>query len=207
MAQTYEMTTTLSRIRDCASRRDPSFICSKTALHVYSLAWKYGLLEETLLAAEETLKIPMTIDNFEVKLELIPIPALCQLWKYRQKVLDYLSTNFYIGLSSSEAHRTLVNMNCVEKNKSSNVPLWLDHYLNSILRDPARVDLTTFHIALSSHISSTETSSDGCQKHISALGDMVDEFWADLRAVVHNSIKKVNFTFLNVTGWKSCFCC
>jgi hypothetical protein len=154
VAQKYEMTTTLARIRDCAPRRDPSFICAKTALHVYSLAWKYRLLEETLLAAEEALKIPMTIDKFEDKLELIPIPALCQLWKYRQRVLDDLNTNFYVGLSNSGAYHVLVNVDCVEKNPSSNTPLWLDHYLHAILKDPARVDLTTFHLALSSHVSS-----------------------------------------------------
>lgn len=196
VAQKYEMTTTLARIRDCASRRDPSFISAKTALHVYSLAWKFGLLEETLLAAEEALKIPMTIDKFEDKLERIPIPALCQLWKYRQRVLEDLNTNFYMGLSSSGAYQTLVNIDCVEKNISSNTPLWLDHYLNSILKDPAHVDLTTFHLALASHVSSTdvETSSDGCKKNISALGHTVSDFWADLRAVVRNSIKKVSST-------------
>jgi hypothetical protein len=200
VAQKYEMTTTLARIRDCASRRDPSFICAKTALHVYSLAWEYGLLEETLLAAEEALKIPMTIDKFEDKLELIPIPALCQLWKYRQRVLDDLSKNFYIGLSSSRAYQALANLNCVEKNQSTSTPLWLDHYLNTILKDPARVNLTTFHLALSSHVSSpdVETSSDGCKKHISEFGPAIDEFWADLRAVVRNSITKVSSTFLKV---------
>jgi hypothetical protein len=56
VAQKYEMATTLARIRDCASRRDPSFISAETALRVYSLAWNYGLREETILAARATLK-------------------------------------------------------------------------------------------------------------------------------------------------------
>ncbi|KAH9174316.1 hypothetical protein EDB89DRAFT_564870 [Lactarius sanguifluus] len=92
VAQKYEMTTTLDRIRDCVSRRNPNLICAETALEVYSLAWKYGLLEEALRAAEETLKTPMTIDNFEDKLNIIPVPALCGLWSYHVQVLDNLNS-------------------------------------------------------------------------------------------------------------------
>ncbi|KAF8263843.1 hypothetical protein EI94DRAFT_552924 [Lactarius quietus] len=79
VAQKYEMTTTLARIRDCASRRDPPLICANTALQVYSLAWEYGLPEETLLAAKETLRSPMTINTYEDKLDFISTPALCGL--------------------------------------------------------------------------------------------------------------------------------
>src|ERR1700744_4795114 len=84
VAQKYEMTTTLTRIRDCLSRRDSSIICAETALHVYSLAWNYGLLEKKI--PTETLEISMTIDAYEDKLDLISIPALCELWDYREQV-------------------------------------------------------------------------------------------------------------------------
>ncbi|KAH9058221.1 hypothetical protein EDB87DRAFT_943481 [Lactarius vividus] len=92
VAQKYEMTTTLIRIRDCASRRDPPFICPETALRVYSLAHEYGLLEEACQAAEETLKSPMTIQSFGDKLDIIHGAALSDLWKYRQQVLANIKT-------------------------------------------------------------------------------------------------------------------
>ena len=51
--QKYQVSTALARIRDCAARRQPrlEFTCFETTLKDYSLAWKYGLLEEALLAA------------------------------------------------------------------------------------------------------------------------------------------------------------
>ncbi|KAH9020961.1 hypothetical protein EDB85DRAFT_442562 [Lactarius pseudohatsudake] len=202
VAQKYEMTTTLARIRDCASRRNPNFICAETALEVYSLAWKHGLHEEALRAAEETLKTPMTIDNFEDKLNIIPIPALCGLWDYHLKVLDNLATGFDTKFSKSEVYQSLANLDCVaqrEIGESSitKIPLWLNRYLGSVLDDPAHLDLTTFLLALSSHISSagTGTSSDGCRYCVSIPGKILCEFWTALTAFVHKSIQKAESVF------------
>jgi hypothetical protein len=107
VAEKYEMTTALIRIRDCASRRDPPFLCHETAFHVYSLARKYGLLKETREAAEETLKSPMTIQDLEV-LDVIPITPgvdLYELWQYRQRVFGILYEGLHfnsdLGLSPS----------------------------------------------------------------------------------------------------------
>ena len=144
VAQKYEMTTTLTRIRDCLSRRDSSIICAETALHVYSLAWNYGLLEEKILAATETLEIPMTIDAYEDKLDLISIPALCELWDYREQVRDNLSSEFYKGVSNSEVFQCLTKLVCVEISRSSKIPLWLDNYLRTIPEDPAFLTLSHF---------------------------------------------------------------
>lgn len=33
------------------------------------------------------------------------------------------------------------------------LPMWLNQCLDSVLEDPTYVDLTTFHLALSSHVS------------------------------------------------------
>ncbi len=207
VAQKYEMATTLIRIRDCASRRDPKFICAKTASYVYSLAWKYGLLEEALLAAEETLKSPMTIQNFEDKLDILPSVALYKLWKYRRRVLE----NLDISLSTdhfffdSEVYQVLsdADLDCVEISESAKIPLWLDQYLDSVLVDPAYVDLTTFHLALSSHVSSMGTSSDDCEHCTSISGETIRDFWTALTAVIHESIRKVGSTTLNATCDKS----
>jgi hypothetical protein len=188
VAQKYEMTTTLTRIRDCASRHNPNFVCAKTALDVYSLAWKYELLEEAIPAAEQTLKAPMTIDNYEDKLDVMPITALCELWYYRVQVLDNLDKSFETEFSKSDVYQNLANIGCVEIDKSG-IPLWLGRFLGSVLQNPARLDLITFHLALSSHISS---SSGGCEQCVSIPGKTIREFWAALTAFVHENIKKVS---------------
>ena len=165
VAEQYEMTTALIRIRDCASRRDPPLICRETALQVYSLAWKKGLLKETLEAAEETLKSPMTIPDLEGQLDIIPRVALHELWKYRQRVLENLLGNLlYPNLNNSEVYRILsdADLDCVVIG-GFGIPQWLDEYLDTVLEDSACFDLTTFHLALSSHVSSDGV---GCQGYI-----------------------------------------
>ncbi|KAH9007872.1 hypothetical protein EDB84DRAFT_1426188, partial [Lactarius hengduanensis] len=203
VAQKYEMTTTLDRIRDCASRRNPNFVCAETALEVYSLAWKYGLFEEALRAAEETLKIPMTIDNYEDKLTIIPVPALCELWNYRVQVHNNLNTGFNSEFAKSEVYQSLANLDCVggsvEINESSGIPLWIGRYLYSVLEDLARLDLSTFLLAQSSHVSSTGTgkgtSSDRCKHCMSIPAEMTCSFWTALTTFVHKSIKKAEPKF------------
>ncbi|KAN0137871.1 hypothetical protein V8E53_004355 [Lactarius tabidus] len=175
VAQKYEMATTLTRIRDCASRRDPPFICAETALHVYSLARNYDILEVTLLAAKETLKAPMTIDTYEDKLDLISIPALCELWDYRVQVLDNLGSDFYTRVSKSEVFQSLTKIGC----------------------DPARFNLITFYSALSSHVSSTaaRTSSGGCIQCLSIPSKTIHEFWKALETFVYENIRKADTAF------------
>ncbi|KAH9018787.1 hypothetical protein EDB83DRAFT_2679649 [Lactarius deliciosus] len=209
VAQKYEMTTALIRIRDCASRREPSFICPETALQVLSLssAHKYGLLEETRQAAEETLKSPMTIQDFEDKLDIMPGATLSSLWKYRQRVLANLAVSLHEEFYESELGQILVGLDCVETasqgadttnqdanttNQDANtgtnkIPRWVDTYLNDIEDDLANHNLTTFHLALSSHVSSM---GNGCEHCVSIPGKTICDIWAALTAVVHKSIRK-----------------
>ncbi|KAH9174325.1 hypothetical protein EDB89DRAFT_565208 [Lactarius sanguifluus] len=180
VAEKYRMATALIRIRDCASRRDPPFICSENALHVYCLASNYGLLKETLEAAEVTLKSPMTIEDLEDKLDTMLGVTLYKLWTYRQRVLD----NLYVSLLSAEeffgsgVYRILhsANLACVE----------LSDY------DPACLDLTTFHLALSSHVSPTGSRCEHCT---SIPHKTIREFWAALTAVVRESTRKAELDF------------
>ncbi|KAH9162355.1 hypothetical protein EDB89DRAFT_2026160, partial [Lactarius sanguifluus] len=198
MAQKYRMTTALTRIRDCISKRKPKFAFSKTAPYVYTLAWDLKLLEEALLAAEETLKSPMTIHVFEDKLNIISCAALGELWKYRQRVLSNLDlglgTDFYIYQSSNFP-------NCVEISENS-IPLWLDHYLDSVMEDPACLDITTFHLTLSSHISPPGASSDNCEHCKSIPGENIRKFWTALVAVFHESVRKAESDF-SFTRWET----
>ena len=190
VAEKYEMSTALIRIRDCASRRDPPLICRETALQVYSLAWKKGLLKETLEAAEETLKSPMTIPDLEGELDIIPRVALHELWKYRQRVLENLLESLYPDLNTSEVYRILsdADLDCVVIGEFG-LPQWLDEYLDTVLEDSACFDLTTFHLALSSHVSSDGV---GCQGCTSISAEMIRDFWTALTVTVRDSTRTVS---------------
>ena len=197
MAQKYQVSTALTRIRDCASRREPrlEFICSETTLKEYSLAWKYGLLEEALLAAENTLKWPMTLHVFEDKLNVMPRAALVELWSYRRRVLDDLNSSL-----AAEFFGTISDVykiaGCSEMNESTNIPLWLSDYLDSVVKDPACLDITTFHLTLSSHIFK-RNSYNCCTSCRSITGETIRAFWAALTAVFQTCIKRVSSTTLN----------
>lgn len=115
---------------------------------MYSLAWKYGLIEEALLAVAETLKRPMTIHDFGDKIEIVPGAALAKLWKYRKQVLYNL--NVSLGMEQfydSEVYQILVVLNCVEVSRSS-IPLWLKNYLDAVVKGPACLDITTFLVTM-----------------------------------------------------------
>ena len=183
------MTTALVRIRDCASRRDPPFICPETALHVYSLAREYGLHKETLEAAEETLKFPMTIQDLEDKLGIVPSVVLYELWQNRQRILVDLKGS--LKSFESEAYQIFSGtyLDCVEIDEDSEVPMWINQYLDSVLEDTACVDLTTFHLALSSHVSIM--GEDCCECCSSISRETIGEFWTALTTAVRESTRKV----------------
>ncbi|KAH9058179.1 hypothetical protein EDB87DRAFT_941685 [Lactarius vividus] len=155
----------------------------------------------------------MTIDNYEDKLNIIPVPALCGLWSYHLQVLNILDTGFDTDFSKSKVYQSLTNLHCVasveiSESSGAQIPLWPHRYLDSVLDDPAHLDLTTFLLALSSHVSSTGTdagtgtSPDRCKHCVSIPGKVLCEFWTALTAFVHESIKKVGM-LLNRTHHKS----
>lgn len=193
VAQKYQVTTILSQIRACAFKREPKLICPETALHVYSLAWKYGLVEEALLAAKETLKMPMTIRDFEDKLDIIPGVALAELWNYRERVLDNVwerlgsESNYY---SESEVYRISTTLNCVRV--VENTPMWLIAYIDHVIENTDGHDITTFHLFLSSHISPSDSSSEPCHHCKSIPSETIRKLWIALTAVFLECIAKVS---------------
>ena len=193
VAQKYQATTALTRIRDCAFRHNPRFISSETALHVYVLAWKYGLHEEALLAAKETLKRPMTIRDLEDKLDFMPGAALGELWRYRQRVRGNFDTTLGPDFSESEVYQTLVGLDCVNMG-DYHIPRWLSDYFDSVKGDLACLDITTLHFALSSHTSAYEA----CRHCKSITGETTRKLWTALTAVFRESIRRVSPTILNV---------
>ena len=203
VAQKYEMANVLIRIRDFAARHGPALICPETALHAYSLAWKYGLREEACLAARETLNFSMTIEDFEDKFNIINGLALYELWKYRQQALlglsvrlsrDSLDCSFF----NSKVYHILsgVDLDCEETIEPAGIPLWLDDYLDSVAEDPSRLDLTTFHLSLTSHVSPIDHEIDDSDNCKTISGETIRDFWSALTAVVHESIREVGSTIL-----------
>jgi hypothetical protein len=193
VAQKYQMTTALTRIRDCISRREPKSVCSENALHVYSLAWKNGLLEEALLAAAETLKAPMTINDLEDKLDTVPGSALAELWEYRRQVRFHIpgSLNTDEVLYALDQLEESGSPSCAELDAAT-IPRWLAHYLDTVVDDLALFDITTFHLAFSNHISPPGTSSDNCEHCKSIPSEKIRKLWAALTAVFRECIRNIS---------------
>jgi hypothetical protein len=206
VAQKYQASTALTRIRDCVAKLEPKFIRSETALQVYSLAWKYELREEALLAAEETLVRLMTFKVFDDKLNVIPSAALFELWKFRQRVLDNVGVSLGTEYSchDTDVYKVLLGFRC-DKVKDDKIPEWLCHYLNSIIKGAACLDTTTFYLTVSSHVSS------GCRHCKPFPGKTTRKLWTALADVFHESKRRVSSTtMLNAivrgeshpsTGW------
>ncbi|KAH8990722.1 hypothetical protein EDB92DRAFT_1862887 [Lactarius akahatsu] len=135
----------------------------------------------------------MTIPEFEIDLGGIPGAALGKLWAYCKWVLEMLIQNlspdsdFYIYQSSDV-------LECVEMSQN-NILLWLDLYLDSVTKDPACLDITTFHLTLSTHILPPGTSSDYCKHCKSIPGETICKFWTALMAVFRESIRKAGSDF------------
>ncbi|KAI9441997.1 hypothetical protein BJY52DRAFT_473217 [Lactarius psammicola] len=72
VAQKYQMDLVLTHIRYAISRRAPPFIRPETAFHDYFLAQKHELHQEALQAARVTLRLSLTIEDLEDKLEFMP---------------------------------------------------------------------------------------------------------------------------------------
>ena len=80
VAQKYQMGTALIHIRGSMSRQNLLPTRLEPALHIYSLAQKYGLRQEALLAARTILNYPFTIDFFENKFDIMPSAFLFSLF-------------------------------------------------------------------------------------------------------------------------------
>ncbi|KAI9436798.1 hypothetical protein BJY52DRAFT_1421822 [Lactarius psammicola] len=196
VAQKYEMGLVLAHIRDHISRQNPPLIRKSTAFHAYSLAQKYGLRQEALLAAQLTLNFPLTIESLEstAKLDIIPSPYLYELWCYHARVQQFLEDDLAAFITSGTAAR--INVRCRDLD-NCNVPVWLGDYVDSIARSPALFDLSEFHMTLMRHIMPTDPrSSEYCQSCASIESKMIDAFWTALKGVVQSSMEDAEANFV-----------
>ena len=194
VAQKYQMVTVLDHIRGSIARQNPPSTQQDTALHIYALAQKYGLHQEALQAARTILKYPMNFADLEDKLDMMPGSALYELWKYYGTVRAILASDL-TEFRTSGARGTLIGLRCAEFS-SSQIPRWLDNYIESIGDTPHLFDVIGFHTALLRHLPD-KGSAPGCAcKHIP--DHTIRIFGEALTSVVQGSFEKVGLFNVDV---------
>jgi hypothetical protein len=191
-AEKYEMDLVLTRIRDHLTRQNPPFIRGENAFYAYSLAQKYGLRREADQAARLTLKVPLSIEVLEStgKLDALSGALLHQLWDYHERVQEYLASDLTTFMMFGIGPR--INFRCI-KLSSSDVPIWLNDYINSVAMNPALFNLAEFHMALTRHVvPSSSHLSRCCQSCALISSATIDTFWTALSDVVQRSIENVS---------------
>jgi hypothetical protein len=186
VAQKYQMGTVLIHIRGSIAQQYPPPTDLEPALRIYSLAQKYGLRPEALQTARAIiLNYPMTIENFDNKLDIMPGASLYELWKYHERVRAILGPDL-TEFRTSGARGTVTGLRC-EEYSSSHIPRWIDQYIESIGNAPNLLDLIEFNIAMARHIKSAKRNCE-CA---SVSRQTIRDFWAVLASIVHGSFEKV----------------
>jgi hypothetical protein len=197
VAQTYQMGITLTNIRGTIARQNSLSTGLEPALRIYSLAQTYGLRSEALQAARTILKSPMTIEGLVDKVDIMPGASLYELWKYRERVRAILMSDL-TEFRASGARGTITGVRCTQLS-SSQIPSWLDQYIESIGKTPDLFDPAGLSFALTCHIRDLgpwKQAQCGC---MSKPGQTRRDFWEALAAVVHGSFEKVNI--VDVQGY------
>ena len=189
VAQKYQMVTTLAHLRGSIARHNSLPTDLEPALHTYALAQKYGLLPEALQAARTILlKQSMTIEDFENKLDIMSGASLYELWKYYERVRAILASDL-ADFRKSCARGTITGLRCTELS-SSQIPIWLDQYIESVEKSPNLFDYAEFNIALACHIKD-KNNELGCQC-ASIPSQTMRNFWEALSFVVNGCFEKVS---------------
>jgi hypothetical protein len=192
-AQAYQMGPVLSQIRDRIARHYPQHTHLESVLRMYSLAQKYRLRPEALQTARAILKHPIIMEDFDDKLENMPGTSLYELWKYYEGVRAILTSDL-TEFRKSTVHRTITGFCCTSRS-SSQIPTWIDHYIESIGKMPHLVDLVEFNAAMSSHIKANDAVNT-CEC-APIPSQVTRNFWEALTTVVNDSFRKVNIVDLS----------
>jgi hypothetical protein len=192
VAQKYQMDSVMSHIRGAISRQDPPFIRPETAFHIYFLAQENELHQEAVQAARVTLRLPMTIESLEDKLDFPGRTgaSLHELWKYHERVRTNLKSAL-IEFRSSGLPDNVKSLLCTRPRHPgiitliSTFPPWIDDYINSIAGTPHQFDRIVFENTWLHHI-----QRQTCQC-ASIPSQAIRTFWEALTSVVHRMIEKV----------------
>jgi hypothetical protein len=193
VAQKYQMRTVLAHIRGSIARQNLLPTRLEPALHIYALAQKYGLRQEALQTARTIfLKQSMTIEDFDNKLDIMPGDSLYELWMYHKRVRAILASDL-TEFRMSCACGMLKDLRCTELS-SSQIPKWLDHYIESIEKTSHLFDSTELSITMAHHVkdkANTYGFNSTC-KCTSIPGNTMRDFWEALASVVDGSFDKVS---------------
>jgi hypothetical protein len=196
VAQKYQMGTVLIHIRGSIALQYPLPTDLEPALRIYSLAQKYGLRPEALQTARTILSYPITIENFDNKLDIMPGSSLYELWKYHERVRAILGPDL-TEFRTSGARGTVVGFRC-EEYSSSHIPQWIDQYIESIGNAPNLLDLIEFNIAMARH-TGNKRAKRSCEC-ASVSRQTICDFWAVLASIVHGSFEKVSVVVTCITA-------
>jgi hypothetical protein len=188
VAQKYQMGTVLIHIRGSIARQNPMPTHLEPALRIYYLAQKYGLRPEALQTARNILQHSMTVENFDNMLDCMPGSFLYELLKYYERVRAILASDL-TEFRGSAAHGTIRGLRCTARS-SSQIPSWIDDYVESIGRTPNLFDLVEFNAVMSSHIKAT-AALNTCEC-ASIPSQTIRKFWEALKTVVHGSYDRVS---------------
>ena len=187
VAQKYQIGSVLTHVRDRIARHHPLPTSLEPALRIYSLAQKYGLRPEALQTARAVLlKQPMTIEDLDKKLGIMPGAPLYELWKYHETVQANLASDL-TEFRTSGAHGTLTGARCTELS-SAQIPIWLDRYIGSIEEKHNLFDLVEFNATMARHIANKVFNCE-CA---SIPSETIREFWEALASVVDGSFENVS---------------
>jgi hypothetical protein len=184
-----------SRIRDRITRSHPLPTHLEPALRIYSIAQEHGLRVEALQTAQKILNYPMTIEGFDNKLNIMSGASLYELWKYHEKVRATLASDL-TEFRESGARGTMSGVRCLE-HSSSQIPRWLDQYIESIGDAPNLFDYVEFNVAITRHIKNTKRRCE-CT---SIPGQTIRDFWEALASVVRNGFEKVSVIHAWAAAW------
>jgi hypothetical protein len=189
VAQRYQMETALIHIRGSVARQNPLPTHLEPALRIYFLAQKYGLRQEALQTARTILNYPMTIENLDNKLDIMPGAFLNELWKYYEEVRAILASDL-TEFRESGAHGTITGLRCARLS-ASQIPSWLDQYIESIGKSPNLFDTAELSIVMARHIKNNAKSYSNCQC-ASIHSQTIRDFWAALASVIQGGFEKVS---------------
>ena len=194
VAQKYEMETALTHIRGSIGLQNSlSTQRLESALHIYSLTQKYRLRPEALQAAQAILlNQSMIIEDFDNGLAIVTGASLYELWKYHERVRAILALDLP-EFRASCARGTITGLHCTVLS-SSQIPFWLDHFVESIERTPNQFNFVGLNTAMACHIK--ETADDLRCECSSIPTQTIGEFWEALEFVVRGSFDKVSMVHL-----------
>src|SRR6266404_13539 len=190
VTQKYQMKSVTTHVRGVIALLDPPFMRLETAFQHYALAQKYELRQEVIQAARITLRLELSLESLEDKIDFMPGAYLHELWKYHQQVRTDLKSRLpefrQTGLPDA-----VKNLRC---NYYGVFPQWLDGYINSIVPDnPHLFSVVELENIRTRHIKD-EASRRGraCScLEISTGSQTICAFWDALTAVVRETIEKV----------------